>query len=169
MRLRRGAHSRDCAASFLSATTTSPRASAKVSNAIRLLDLPENVLDLIENGKLSAGQARPLLALSSVEARIAAAQRIVASGITARGAEEIAAAHRKNGANGTTSSKARAEDPNLNALVDALQRALKRKVRVIRRRGKSPGRVEIDFYDENDLTALAAMLTGATRQIAAHA
>ncbi|HVN28274.1 MAG TPA: ParB/RepB/Spo0J family partition protein [Candidatus Binataceae bacterium] len=140
-----------------------------VSNAIRLLDLPENVLDLIENGKLSAGQARPLLALSSVEARIAAAQRIVASGITARGAEEIAAAHRKNGANGTTSSKARAEDPNLNALVDALQRALKRKVRVIRRRGKSPGRVEIDFYDENDLTALAAMLTGATRQIAAHA
>ena len=52
--------------------------------------------------------------------------------------------------------------------VNALQHALKRKVLVIRRRGKSPGRVEIDYYDENDLTALAATLTGATRLIAAH-
>jgi ParB family chromosome partitioning protein len=139
-----------------------------VSNAIRLIDLPETILDLIAKGQLSAGQARPLLALSSAEARIAAAQKIVASGITARGAEEIAAAHR----NGAPSSGARANgavDPNLAALIDTMQRALKRKVRVIRRRGKSPGRVEIDFYDENDLTALAATLTGATRQIVAHA
>jgi ParB family chromosome partitioning protein len=143
-----------------------------VSNAIRLIDLPETILDLIAKGQLSAGQARPLLALSSAEARIAAAQKIVASGITARGAEEIAAAHRKNGGNGGASSGAHANgaiDPNLAALIDTMQRALKRKVRVIRRRGKSPGRVEIDFYDENDLTALAATLTGATRQIAAHA
>jgi len=40
---------------------------------------------------------------------------------------------------------------------------------VIRRRGKSPGRVEIDYYDENDLTALAATLAGAPRQVSAHA
>jgi ParB family transcriptional regulator, chromosome partitioning protein len=142
-----------------------------VSNAIRLLDLPETILEMIARGQLSAGQARPLLALSSAEARIAAARKIVESGITARGAEEIAAAHRKHSANGTTSS-ARADgnaDPNLNALIDTLQRSLKRKVRVIRRRAKSPGRIEIDYYDENDLTALAAMLTGATRQISAHA
>jgi len=143
-----------------------------VSNAIRLIDLPETILDMIAKGQMSAGQARPLLALGSAEAKIAAAQRIVASGITARGAEEIAAAHRRNGGNGATSSSAHANgnvDPNLASLIDAVQRALKRKVRVIRRRGKNPGRVEIDFYDENDLTALAATLTGATRQIAAHA
>jgi ParB family chromosome partitioning protein len=140
-----------------------------VSNAIRLLDLPETILEMIARGQLSAGQARPLLALSSAEARITAAQKIVAGGITARGAEEIAAAHRKHSSNG---AHARADghiDPNLNALIDTLQHALKRKVRVIRRRGKNPGRVEIDFYDENDLTALAATLTGATRQVSAHA
>ena len=142
-----------------------------VSNAIRLLDLPETILEMIARGQLSAGHARPLLALPSAEARLAAAQKIVEGGITARGAEEIAAAHRKRGGNGTTSS-ARANgnaDPNLNALIDALQRSLKRKVRVIRRRGKSPGRIEIDYYDENDLTALATTLTGSTRQISAHA
>ena len=75
-----------------------------VSNAIRLLDLPETILEMIAQGRLSAGQARPLLALSSAEARIAAAQKIVEGGITARGAEEIAAAHRKHSGNGTTSS-----------------------------------------------------------------
>ncbi len=142
-----------------------------VSNAIRLLDLPETILEMIVQGQLSAGQARPLLALSSAEARITAARKIIESGITARGAEEIAAAHRRHSGNGT-SSRARADgnsDPNLNALVDTLQRALKRKVRVIRRRGKNPGRIEIDYYDENDLTALAAMLTAATRQVSAHA
>jgi len=140
-----------------------------VSNAIRLIDLPETVLDMIARGQISAGQARPLLALSSADARIAAARKIVESGITARGAEEIAAAHRKHAASGASTMTNGASDPNLEALINALQHALKRKVRIVRRRGKNPGRVEIDYYDENDLTALAATLTGASRQIAAHA
>lgn len=140
-----------------------------VSNAIRLLDLPETILDMIAKGQISAGQARPLLALSSAEARIAAARKIVEGGITARGAEEIAAAHRKHASNGAASKANGSSDPNLEALINALQHALKRKVRVIRRRGKSPGRVEIDYYDENDLTALAATLAGAPRQVSAHA
>ena len=142
-----------------------------VSNAIRLLDLPETVLQMIAQGQLSAGQARPLLALASADARMEAAQKIVAGGITARGAEAIAASHRRTSSNGA-SLKARANghsDPNLNALIEAMQHALKRKVRVVRRRGKSPGRIEIDYYDENDLTALAATLTGAPRQASAHA
>jgi ParB family chromosome partitioning protein len=141
-----------------------------VSNAIRLLDLPETILEMIASGQLNGGQARPLLALSSAEARIDAARKILAGGITARGAEEIAAAHRQRSANGIH-PMARANggaDPNLTALIETLQRALKRKVRVVRRRGKNPGRLEIDYYDENDLTVLAAMLTGMTRQSAAH-
>ncbi len=142
-----------------------------VSNAIRLLGLPETILAMIAQGQLSAGQARPLLGLSSAEAIIEAVEKIVDSGMTARGAEEIAAAHRKHARAGSA-LKSRANgtaDPNLSALIDAMQRALKRKVRVVRRRGKNPGRIEIDYYDENDLTALAAMLTGAARQMAAHA
>jgi ParB family chromosome partitioning protein len=136
-----------------------------VSNAIRLLDLPEPVLEMISRGALSAGQARPLLALGSAEARIAAARKIVERGITARGAEEIASAHRRR----RPGSSARvASDPNLTALVEGLQRALKRKVRIVRRRGRTPGRIEIDYYDENDLTALAAALSGAMRPAAAH-
>lgn len=127
-----------------------------VSNAVRLLDMPEAVLAMIAEGRLSAGQARPLLALPTPEARLSAARRIVEGGINSRGAEALASAHRNR--NGAANHAA---DPNLSALVEELQRALKRKVRVIRRRGKTPGRVEIDYYDDNDLTALAASLVAA--------
>ena len=136
-----------------------------VSNAIRLLELPEPVLEMVEQGKLTAGQARPLLTLGSAEAQLAAARGIIDRGITARGAEAIASEHRRkrNGA-----GLHRADDPNLNALAEGLQRALKRKVRIVKRRGKHPGRIELDYYDDNDLTALASMLMGQRQGATAH-
>jgi ParB family transcriptional regulator, chromosome partitioning protein len=138
-----------------------------VSNAIRLLDLPEPVLDLIAQSKLTVGQSRPLLALASADAQIAAARAIVERGLTARSAEALAQEQRRRRNNGTP--RPVPDDPNLNALVEGLQRALKRKVRIIKKRGKSPGRVELDYYDENDLTALASALMGESRGVATHA
>ena len=137
-----------------------------VSNAIRLTDLAEPVLDMIARGRLTVGQARPLLSLESHAAQLTAALGIVQGGVTARGAEAIANAqrHRRIGA-----SAARQEnDANLHALAEGLQRALKRKVRIVKRRGKHPGRIELDYYDDNDLTALASMLMGENRGVGAH-
>ncbi|HEY2104621.1 MAG TPA: ParB/RepB/Spo0J family partition protein [Candidatus Binataceae bacterium] len=127
-----------------------------VSNTVRLLDLPEAVLQMLESGELTSGQVRPLLALETAAAQIAAAREIAARGISARGAEELS---RKRQAQNKPVS-ARATDVHLQALVDGLQRALKRKVRVIRGRGKAPGRVEIEFYNDEDLTGLATILSG---------
>jgi ParB family transcriptional regulator, chromosome partitioning protein len=138
-----------------------------VSNAIRLLDLPEVVLDLIALSKLTVGQSRPLLALASADAQIAAARAIVERGLTARSAEALAQEQSRQ-RNAATPRPVH-DDPNLNALVEGLQRALKRKVRIIKKRGKSPGRVELDYYDENDLTALASALMGESRGVATHA
>jgi ParB family chromosome partitioning protein len=132
-----------------------------VGNAIRLLELPQPILNMIAKGQLSAGQARPLLAIESPEAQLSAARRIAAAGISARGAEEMATAHRPR--TSKTSAARSAADANLNALAEGLQRALKRKVRIFKRRGRSPGRIEIDYYDDNDLTAVAEMLLGNSR------
>ncbi len=132
-----------------------------VGNAIRLLELPQPILTMIAKGELSAGQARPLLAIQSPDAQLSAARRIAAVGISARGAEEIAVAHRPRISK--TASARSAADANLNALAEGLQRALKRKVRIFKRRGRSPGRIEIDYYDDNDLTAVAEMLLGNSR------
>lgn len=127
-----------------------------VSNAMRLLELPEAILVQIERGELSVGQARPLLALGSPGEQLAAARRITTQKLSARGAERIAAVGRKPAAAPGSAIKA-AADPHLQALIESLQRALKRKVRV-ERQGKGPGRLEIEFYNDDDLTALAAML-----------
>jgi|SRR5579885_2541215 len=139
-----------------------------VSNAIRLLELPPAVLDMIGEGRLTAGQARPLLALGSAEAQLAAARGIVERGITARGAERLASEHRRVRSAGPARRPEPSGDPNVNALAEGLQRALKRKVRIVRPRGKNPGRIEMDYYDDSDLTALAAMLMSPARA-AAHA
>ena len=131
-----------------------------VSNAIRLLELAPPVIEMIACGQLTAGQARPLLAIGDPDAQLSAARRIAAVGISARGAEEMTEIHRppKSKSSGRSGS-----DPNMNALAEGLQRALKRKVRVFKRRGRSPGRIEIEYYDDNDLTAVAEMLLGNSR------
>ncbi len=136
-----------------------------VSNAIRLLDLAPAVLEMIERSELSAGQARPLLAMASAEAQTLAARRIVEGRISARGAEELAGAARRarGGAIRGAAAGGSNTDPNLAALADAMQRGLKRKVRIMRARGRKPGRIEIEFYGVDDLNALAATLGAAAR------
>jgi ParB family chromosome partitioning protein len=135
-----------------------------VGNTLRLLELPQPILNMIAKGELRAGQARPLLSIQSAEKQISAARRIAAVGISSRGAEEMATVGRPRGSKNTSlRSGGGGGDANLNALAEGLQRALKRKVRIFRRRGRSPGRIEIDYYDDNDLTAVAEMLLGNTR------
>ena len=133
-----------------------------VSNAIRLLELAPPVIEMIAARQLTAGQARPLLAIGDPDAQLSAARRIAAVGITARGAEEMTEANRPRWP-GSKSGGRSGADPNLTALAEGLQRAMKRKVRVFKRRGRTPGRIEIEYYDENDLNAVAEMLLGNAR------
>jgi ParB family chromosome partitioning protein len=134
-----------------------------VSNAIRLLSLAPDVIEMIACGQLTAGQARPLLAIGDPKAELSAARRIAAMGISARDAEDIAVENRLPASFKSKSSRRSSGDANVNALAEGLQRALKRKVRIFKRRGRSPGRIEIEYYDENDLTAVAEMLLGNSR------
>ena len=133
-----------------------------VTNIIRLMELPGEVLQMIGRGELTGGQVRPLLALSSPEAQLAEARKIAEGKISSRDAEAIASA-RRGSRRGQGVPAARIDDPNLLALAESLQRALKRKVRIVRQRGKSPGRVEIEFYNDEDLTGLARTLATSGR------
>lgn len=133
-----------------------------VSNIIRLIELPPEVLAMIGRGELTGGQVRPLLALSSPEAQLAEARKIAEAKISSRQAEAIASARRPPRAGRGTS---RADDPNLLALGEAIQRALKRKVRIVRRRGSRPGRIELEFYNDEDLSGLARTLSASPRPL----
>jgi ParB family chromosome partitioning protein len=130
-----------------------------VTNQIRLMELPMPVIEMIGRGEITAGQVRPLLALNSPDAQITEARRIAEGKISARRVEEIAGA-RKTLRRGQGSRSTLRDDPNLSALAEAIQRTLRRKVRIVRHRGKTPGRIEMEYYNEDDLTALAELLAG---------
>jgi ParB family chromosome partitioning protein len=133
-----------------------------VTNMIRLTELPAAVLAMVTRGELTAGQVRPLLTLGSPDAQIMEARKIATGKITARQVEAIASARRPK-AGRRVSGSARPSDPNLLALSEAIQRALKRKVRIVLPRAGRPGQIEIEFYNDEDLSGLTRTLSGSTR------
>ena len=62
-----------------------------VTNALRLLRLPEEVRELLREGQLTAGQARPLLGMESADEQILLAERAVREGLSARDLERLTA------------------------------------------------------------------------------
>ncbi|MDX2143715.1 MAG: ParB/RepB/Spo0J family partition protein [Rhodospirillaceae bacterium] len=89
---------------------------AHIANTLRLLSLPERVQDMIENGKLSVGQARPLIGMRNAETL---ANTIVKGGLSARQAERLAKGYGK-----TKRAKLRAEkDADTRALEQTLEDA----------------------------------------------
>ncbi|MFQ5526251.1 MAG: ParB/RepB/Spo0J family partition protein [Thermoanaerobaculia bacterium] len=122
----------------------------EVSNRLRLLGLPQEVQTLIRKGRLSAGQARPLLSLPNDRQRTLWARRAVREGLNARQLEAA-----------TSGRKARKkpavkQDPDTIAAAENLTKHLQTQVE-IRRRGKS-GSVIVSFHSEDELMRLYEML-----------
>jgi ParB family transcriptional regulator, chromosome partitioning protein len=140
-----------------------------VTNTMRLLELPIPVVELIMRGALTPGQARPLLSIGSADEQMAAAARMAEGKISARAAEQMATENRPMSRTVVTRIEGeRAERPssfseprpdaNLGAVAESIQKALKRKVRIAPKHGKAPGRIEIEYYNDNDLSEMSRML-----------
>jgi ParB family chromosome partitioning protein len=132
-----------------------------VTNTMRLLELPIPVVEMIARGGLTPGQARPLLSMGSADEQMAAAARITEGKVTARAAEQMASDNRpvsRKSVSRMADERGERPDANLGALAESIQKALKRKVRLAPRRGKVPGRIELEYYDDDDLTAVSRML-----------
>ena len=129
------------------------KAKPTVSNRLRLLELPDDVLGLVERGELSEGHARAVLAVPDHEGRRRLARQIVRRGMSVRAAERAA---RWAGAK-TKPRKVPTVDP---ALAERARKAAERltgfPARIV------SGRLEIAFTDETEL----AELTEALEQVA---
>lgn len=129
------------------------RSKPAVSNRLRLLDLPEDVLGLLERGQLTEGHARAVLAVPDHEGRRRLARRIVRQGMSVRAAERAA---RWAGAR-TKPRRAQPVDPVLAARArSALERLTGAQARV----GK--GRLEVFFDNETVLAEIVESLEAAT-------
>ena len=137
------------------------RSKPSVSNRTRLLELPEDVLTLVEEGRLSEGHARAVLAVQGHEERRRFARRIVRHGMSVRAAELAA---RRAGATTRPRRRAVAPDPVLAERARmALEQLADRPVRVV------ADRLEVDFGDETGLAEVAESLERACAALDAEA
>ena len=129
------------------------RSKPAVSNRLRLLELPEDVLALVEGGRLSEGHARAVLAVPDHEGRRRLARRIVRSGLSVRGAERAAreaGAHRR--------ARTGAVDP---ALAERARTAIERLTGT--RARVTAQHIELPFANETELEELVEALETAAR------
>ncbi len=125
-----------------------------VTNALRLLGLPEEVRGLLSEGKLSVGHARALLSLGEEELIRQAAADTVKKGLSVRQVEALAKRQKQQKA---APKPQNAWDQSFFAEVElALSQCLARKVKVEGENGR--GRLVIEFYDEDDLRSIASSL-----------
>ena len=130
------------------------KARTTVTNALRLLKLPEEVRDFLRDGRLTAGQARPLLALADPEQQIALAERAIRESLSARDLERLVAVPR------VVPPKPAKVQPKQEVHAAAAEEKLTRRMQTrveIRRRGKG-GDLRIHFHSEEELMRLYDVL-----------
>ena len=125
-----------------------------VTNALRLLNLPEDLMALVEDGSLSAGHARALLGAPNQTLQRQAAKAVLEKGLSVRQTEALVKALQKE-------KKETPQEDNVLAIYLAdieknLGSQLGRKVH-IQHKGKK-GKVELEYYSEDDLDALLRLL-----------
>lgn len=135
------------------------KARTTVANTLRLLKLPEEVADLLRDGSLTAGQARPLLAVEGDEERIRLARRAARDGLTARAMERIVSGGGGDGGRADRKRAPRQVEVHTAAAEESLTRRLQTRVE-IRRRGAG-GRLGIHFHTEEELMRIYDLLMAA--------
>ncbi len=131
-----------------------------ITNALRLLDLPEEVQEMVYKGDLSAGHARAILTVPDAEMRIKLATKVTTEGLSVRETENLARLY------AVGRSPERAKRPptpkSFKIVARKLRRALGTNVRV--RQTPKKGKIEIDFHGEEDLERIFRLLTEGAEQ-----
>jgi ParB family chromosome partitioning protein len=136
------------------------KAKPTVSNRLRLLELPDDVLGMLERGELTEGHARAVLAVPEQDGRRRLARQIVRTGMSVRNAERAA---RWAGAKRKQTRGRSSVDPALAERVTAAVRGVTGREATVR-----AGRIEIPYTDKWDLAELAEALERGGARAAAH-
>lgn len=126
-----------------------------ITNALRLLDLPESVQQMLFEGKLTAGHARAILAVPYEDARIKLAEKVVQDGLSVRATEHLAPLF-------SVTEEPKAPRPvtpqSYKRAARILRQAFNTNVRVKNTRGKN--KIEIEFKDEDELSSIIEQIVG---------
>ena len=128
-----------------------------ITNYLRLLRLPDDMKQLIEEGKISTGHARTLLGTSDVDAQRRIARKIIERGLSVRETERMIRGLVETGAK-SRATRVKENDPNVRAAETKLRRHLGTHVRINQNQNDQSGRIEIEFYNASDLERLFQLL-----------
>lgn len=129
-----------------------------VTNFLRLLNLPDEVLLLVQEGKLSSGHARALLSFEDEEQMKLIAEKCVQTGMTVREVEKLSKIKPVETEEKEITPKIVKRDSYFDEIEIALNEELHRKVKVLGKQEK--GTIEIAFYSKEDLSEIANRLAG---------
>jgi len=140
-----------------------------VTNLLRILSLPEEILSLVEQGALTSGHARALLALSDAGLATELAKSVGANGLSVRELEQrVRDLNVESKPSGETHkqprpSAATASNPVLRAIEDDLRRYLQTDVR-ISTTAEAKGRIEVSFFSADDMERLLELILGTNKR-----
>jgi ParB family chromosome partitioning protein len=132
---------------------------SSIANYLRLLKLPQELKDQIQNQELSMGHARALISLEKVKDQIEVAKRILSEHLNVRQTENLIRNWKTGHTKPEKESSAARIDPNIRAAEQKLQEKLGTQV-TIRSSSEGKGRIEIHFHDTDDLIRIFDLITG---------
>jgi ParB family chromosome partitioning protein len=128
-----------------------------ITNTLRLLRLPADVQQLVSERRLSMGHARAILGLPTPELQRQVAEKASSQGLSVRQVERLI--QRMTVSREPKSADEVAEDPNVKAAIQELERVLGTRVRIVPK-SEQRGRIEIEYYSPEDLDRIYELIAG---------
>jgi ParB family chromosome partitioning protein len=131
-----------------------------ITNYLRLLRLPDDIQHLVEAEQLSMGHARALLGVDEPEIQRKLAKEVIDKGLSVRQTERTIKRIVEGAEVETVSTSASKDDPNFRSAEDKLRRKLSSKVQILVNQKNDGGKIEIEFFDVNDLNRIYVIIMG---------
>ena len=128
-----------------------------ITNSLRLLNLDKEVIDYLYKGDLTQGHGKVLLGIKDKEAQVELAKRIIETGLNVRKTEEEVKKVKEENGDEPKSKTPVKRDPYIVDLEDQLIRTLGTKVKL--NMGDKKGKIEIEYYSDEDLQRIFEILT----------
>jgi len=133
------------------------RSRPSIANTLRLLNLHPEVQEIVSRGTISMGHARALLGIQDPGLQLETCKHVVEQALSVRETEELVRRVLASGRmSGSEEKEERPKDPEIASLEEKLRRAFGTQVRIVP--GKKKGKIEIEYYSDEDLERILALV-----------
>lgn len=127
-----------------------------ITNSLRLLKLPEEIREMVQQGDLTSGHARAIAGIKEEKKQLHLAHRVVKDGLSVRETEALANKENEGPEKKPGKAKVRAKNREITVMEEELKTALGTKVAI--NHGTRRGKIEIEYYSREELERLLEML-----------